>query len=242
MSTIADFEETEEVTTIARFWSDRYSAISINLAGRDVKSFVTEAMEVVGREVPLDPGYRLYWGGQFKNLDRASKRLSVIVPITLLVIFLLLIRSFGSVMQAAIVFLSIPFATVGGVLLLYIRGIPLSVPAGIGFIALSGIAILNGMVLMNCFNDLKKTNSDPRSIAELGALMRFRPVCMTALVASLGFIPMAFFPGMGSEVQRPLATVVIGGLITSTMLTLIVLPVLYELVEERRKRVSLSTD
>lgn len=231
LSTLADINHAEEVTTIARVWSQRYSAISVNLKGRDVKSFVEEAMDKIEREIVLPKGYSFYWGGQFKNLERASARLRIIVPLTLLIIFILLVKSFRSLLQAFLVFLSIPFATVGGVLFLYFRGIPLSVPAGIGFIALSGIAILNGMVMMNCFNDLKNKNLDLNFIAEQGALLRLRPVCMTALVASLGFIPMAFFPGVGSEVQRPLATVVIGGLITSTILTLIVLPVLFDLSE-----------
>ncbi|MBY0370891.1 CusA/CzcA family heavy metal efflux RND transporter [bacterium] len=229
LSEVANFSIQNKVTTIARSWGERYAAISINLEGRDVSSFVEEAKSKVESSIKLPEGYRFFWGGQFKNLTRAKVRLWIVVPSTLVAVFIVLLWSLGSFPQTVLVFSTIPFAAVGGVLLLFVRGIPLSVSAMIGFIALIGIALLNTIVLINVFQQRIRTGTSPlhTSIRE-GAISRLRPVLMTALVASLGFVPMALNTGIGAEVQRPLATVIIGGLITSTILTLVLLPGLYE--------------
>ena len=233
LSTVAKIEEEEQVTTVARSGARRYSALSIFLKDRDVGSFVSEAVQRVGEKIKLAPGYELSWGGQFKNLEKARGRLLVIIPFTLLVIFLLLLKSFNTFRHALLVFSAIPFAVVGGVFSLYLRDISFSVSASIGFIALAGIATLNSMVMVSFFNQLRAEGKSMRDTVFEGALTRLRPVSMTALVASLGFLPMALNTGTGAEVQRPLATVVIGGLFTSTVLTLIVVPILYEWIEAR---------
>ncbi len=227
LSRIGRVREQDQVTTIARSRGRRYAAVSINLRDRDTESFVDEAEKTLTAKMKLPEGYEVSWGGQFKNLETARKRMLLIIPIVLAVIFLLLRKSFGSIKQTLLVFNSIPFAVTGGVILLFIRGIPMSVSAAVGFIALTGIAILNGMVLVSFFNHLREEGMNVREAVEKGTLIRLRPVIMTALVASLGFIPMAFNTGLGAEVQRPLATVVIGGLISSTLLTLLLLPTLY---------------
>jgi cobalt-zinc-cadmium resistance protein CzcA len=220
---IASISEEEKVTTIARQWGRRYSAISINITGRDIGSLVAEAQEKIKAELGLLPQYELSWGGQFKNLERANARLMIIVPITLLAVFLILLKVFGSFAPTLLVFSSVPFAGVGGVLALYLRGINFSVSAGVGFIALIGIALLNSLVLISVL--LKESEEKPiEEAVRFGTLSRLRPVLMTALVAGLGFIPMALNTGIGAEVQRPLATVVIGGLLSSTFLTLYLLP------------------
>lgn len=221
------FDERKEVTTIARHFSQRYSAVSINLSGRDVESFVREAQAAVQSELALPPGYQLHWGGQFKNLERAKARLAWIIPLTLLAVFLLLTQSTGNLLQALIIFAAVPVGLAGGVFSLSIRQMNFSVSAAIGFIALSGIVILNSMVLVSFINQLHGFfGRSPSDAVKEGALERLLPVSITALVASLGFIPMALNTGLGAEVQRPLATVVIGGLMTSTLLTLLVVPVL----------------
>ena len=232
---LARIEQKEQVTTIAHAGGARYAAVSINLAGRDTESFVKEAKANLARTLELPAGYSLWWGGQFKNLDQARAQLRVIVPLILFVIFLVLLRSFGSFAQTALVYLSIPLAMTGGVFSLYLRQIPFSISAAVGFIALCGIAILNSMVLVTFFNQLRKEGTTISDAVTRGALIRLRPVLMTALVASLGFLPMAFNTGIGAEVQRPLATVVIGGLITSTLLTLVLLPTLYLWIESKRE-------
>lgn len=236
LARIAKFSEADQVTTIARSFGKRYAALSIFLKDRDVASFVAEAKDKIGSGLKMDAGYSVDWGGQFKNLEKARTRLLLIIPITLLVIFIILLRNFGSIRQTLLVYSSIPLAITGGVLLLYIRGISFSISAGIGFIALLGIAILNSMVLVDFINQLRTKGKSPREAVMEGAKSRLRPVIMTALVAGLGFIPMAFNTGMGAEVQRPLATVVIGGLITSTLLTLLLLPALYIWMEERKAK------
>lgn len=228
LNKVADFESKDEVTTIAHHYSQRYAAVAVFLGGRDIASYVAEAKATVEREVKLPEGYSMTWGGQFKNLERARKRLALIVPTVLLAILLILWRAFRSLREAVLVYTCIPLAMTGGVFSLWMRGIPLSVSASVGFIALMGIAILNGMVLVEFFNQLREKGRSLEEAAKEGALTRLRPVAMTALVASLGFVPMALNTGIGAEVQRPLATVVIGGLVTSTLLTLIVLPVLYK--------------
>ncbi len=223
----------DRVTTIARSWGERYAAISINLKNRDVASFVQDAQAQVKEKIQLPEGFRLYWGGQFKNLDRAKARLFVIVPVTLVFVFALLLRSLGSLSQTLVVFSSIPFGAVGGVFSLFARNIPLSVSAAVGFIALIGIALLNSLVLIGVLNQRKIGDEPLKQHVLEGAVSRLRPVMMTALVASLGFLPMALNTSLGSEVQRPLATVVIGGIITSTLLTLILLPTLYFKLKSR---------
>ncbi|MBI4386816.1 MAG: efflux RND transporter permease subunit, partial [Elusimicrobia bacterium] len=225
---VADFQITDEVTTIAHDYSQRYAAVAVFLSGRDIASYVEEARRAIDRELKLPEGYGIRWGGQFKNLERARARFAVIVPAVLLAILVILWRAFGTLRQALLVYIAIPLAMTGGVFALAFRGIPLSVSASIGFIALMGIAILNGMVLVTFFNQLRAKGLSPGEAAREGALVRLRPVAMTALVASLGFVPMALNTGIGAEVQKPLATVVIGGLVTATLLTLVVLPVVYK--------------
>ncbi len=234
LATLSSIQLNDQVTTIARSRSRRYAAISINLRDRDTVSFVEEAKRVVSEKLNLPAGYFVEWGGQFKNLTSARQRLLIIIPIVLVVIFVILERIFKSIKQTLLVFNSIPFAITGGVVMLYVRDIPLSVSAGIGFIALAGIAILDGMVLVSFFNHLREQGLSLREAVEEGAMTRLRPVVMTSLVAALGFVPMAFNTGLGAEVQRPLATVVIGGMISSTILTLLLLPTLYLWLERSR--------
>jgi cobalt-zinc-cadmium resistance protein CzcA len=227
---LAEFRMSEKVTTIARRWAERYSAVSVYLSGRDMASFIEEARKKIAQSVPLEQGYSTEWGGQFKNLNRARTRLLILIPVTLIGIFVLIFLMTQSWLQSAIIFVSIPMGITGGVFLLVLRQMNFSVSAAIGFIALSGIVVLNSLVLVNSINELhSKGWAAPKAIRQ-GALLRLRPVVMTALVAGLGFLPMAFNTGMGAEVQRPLATVVIGGLLTSTVLTMIVIPVLLTFV------------
>ncbi len=230
LSELAQLRRLEQVTTIARSGGSRYASVAVYLGDRDVQSFVTEANEKIQASgVPKE--FTLVWGGQFKNLQKARLRLALIVPATLLVIFIILLRSFNSFKQTLLIYSCIPFILTGGILFLFARGIPLSISAAVGFIALTGIAILNGTVLVNFFNQLRASGKSVRQSVTEGTLIRLRPILMTALVASLGFIPMAFNTGPGSEVQRPLATVVIGGLILEPLLTLLLLPILYNFVE-----------
>jgi cobalt-zinc-cadmium resistance protein CzcA len=182
---------------------------------------------VIARDVQLPPGYWLDWGGQFKNLEAATRRLVVVVPLTLFLIFVLLYSTFGAVRPAILIYLNVPFAITGGIAALLVRGMPLSISAAVGFIALFGVAVLNGLVLVSHTRKLRQEGRSPAVAAREAAHVRLRPVLSTALVASLGFVPMAFATGPGAEVQKPLATVVIGGLLTSTLLTLLVLPTIY---------------
>ena len=206
----------------------RRIVVETNVRGRDVASFVAEARQRLAREVPLPSGYYIRWGGQFENLQAASDRLMVVVPLALALIFAMLYFTFGSVKPAALIYLNVPFAATGGVFALVLRGLPFSISAGVGFIALFGVAVLNGVVLMTQIRDLEEKTSLPLpELLQRACGLRMRPVLMTALVASLGFVPMALAAGSGAEVQRPLATVVIGGLVTSTLLTLFVLPTVY---------------
>lgn len=224
LSAVTTLHQDQQVTTIAHSNGKRYAGLSINLEGRDVQTVVREAQSKIANQVKLSSEYTLEWGGQFENLRNARLRLMIIIPMTILAIFVLVLGYLQNFRQAIIVLLSIPFAVTGGVFSLYLRGLPLTVSAGIGFIALMGIAILNALVLIEFVNQLIKTGMPIKEAIQKGVLIRLKPVLSTALVASLGFIPMAFNTGMGSEVQRPLATVVIGGLITSTLLTLVVIP------------------
>ena len=208
--------------------------MELNVRGRDIGSFVKEAQSALDGQVKLPAGYYLTWGGQFENLERASARLLIVVPIALFLIFVLLFITFNSVKQAALIYTGIPFAVVGGVLALAMRGMPFSISAGVGFIALFGVAVLNGVVMVSYINHLREEGRSVADAVREGAETRLRPVLMTALVASLGFVPMAIATSAGAEVQRPLATVVIGGLITSTLLTLLILPMLYRWFERGR--------
>ena len=235
LSRVAKVSEQDQVTTIARMWSRRYAAISIYLRGRDLAGFVAEAQGRMAEKLTLTPEYSLEWAGQFRNLQAARARLAVIVPLTLAFVFLLLLRNFKDWRLAALVFSSVPFAASGGVFALGLRGIPFSVSAAVGFIALSGIAILNTTVLVTFIRDLHDQGAGPLHAASRGAQVRLRPVLMTALVAGFGFVPMMLNTGLGAEVQRPLATVVVGGLITATMLTLFVIPAAYVLLERGRR-------
>ena len=205
----------------------RRAIISCNVRGRDLAGFVADARRQVDEKVKLPTGYSIAWGGQFKNLQEATRRLSVAVPVALLLIFVLLHSTFGSGKLAALIFMNVPMAASGGVLALWVRGMDFSISAGVGFIALFGVAVLNGVVLVTCIVELRKAGKSVADAAFEGAMTRIRPVLMTAMVATLGFIPMALSNGAGAEVQKPLATVVIGGLVTSTLLTLFVIPAVY---------------
>ena len=205
----------------------RRIVVTANVRGRDLGSFVEDLQAAVNDKVRLPEGYWLDYGGTFEQLVSASQRLAIVVPVTLLVIFGLLFMAFGSAKDAGIVFSGVPLALTGGVIALALRGIPLSISAGVGFIALSGVAVLNGLVMIAFIRSLREQGRSLATAVVDGAIGRLRPVLMTALVASLGFVPMALNVGAGSEVQRPLATVVIGGIVSSTLLTLLVLPVLY---------------
>ena len=210
----------------------------VNLSTNDLAGYVDKARTAIQQQVKLPEGYRIEFGGQYHQLEAAQKRLTIVVPAALILIFALVFAALGSVRDAAIVYTGIPFAVTGGVL--WLRGMPFSITAAIGFIALSGIAMLNGLVLIDHINSLRDgREGEPLEVDEAvrrGAHDRLRPVLSTALVASVGFIPMAIASGAGAEVQRPLATVVIGGIITSTILTLLLLPSLYHWVERRAAR------
>lgn len=233
---IADITLAPGPNQVSRENSKRRIVISANVRGRDMGSFVQEAQALIDKNVKLPSGYWVTWGGQFEQLISASKRLAVVVPVALALIFLLLFTSLGTIKDSAIVFTGVPLALTGGVAALALRDIPLSISAGIGFIALSGVAVLNGLVIISFINNLRRDGMSLDKAITEGARKRLRPVLMTALVASLGFVPMALATGAGAEVQRPLATVVIGGIISSTLLTLLVLPVLYGLVHKNDAR------
>ena len=232
---VANIEIKDQVTTIARTWGQRYAALSLNIANRDTMSFVNDVKQVIEKN-PVRSDHQFHLGGQFNNLERAKLRLLLIIPLTLLLILFILWREFSSVKDAFIIFLCVPFAAFGGLFALYFRDIHLSLSAAVGFIALIGIALLNGIVLLSVFNQLKseKTNASLLAIVMEGTLSRLRPVIMTAMVASIGFIPMAVNTGLGSEVQRPLATVVIGGILFSTLLTLVLFPSVYLYFHEKK--------
>ena len=218
---------------IQREDAKRRIIVGFNTRGRDISSVVNEIQQKIDKQIKLPPGYFLTYGGQFKNLEEANKRLSVAVPVALALILLLLFFTFGSIKYSLLIFTAIPMSAIGGVFALWIRGMPFSISAGVGFIALFGVAVLNGIVLISEFNRLKKEGmTDINAIILKGTSVRLRPVLMTATVASLGFFPMALSKGSGAEVQKPLATVVIGGLLTATFLTLVVLPVLYTWFEK----------
>lgn len=227
LSEVATIDISPAPAQISRENGKRRVVVTANVRGRDLGGFVQDVKAQIAAKVDMPPGYWLDYGGTFEQLESASKRLSLVVPLTLLLIIGILIMAFGSLKDALIIFSGVPLALTGGVLALAIRGMPMSISAGIGFIALSGVAVLNGLVMLAFIRDLWHEKGDLMLAVTEGALVRLRPVLMTALVASLGFVPMALNTGTGAEVQRPLATVVIGGIISSTLLTLLVLPVLY---------------
>lgn len=233
ISQLADIRIDDGPAQISRDRISRRINIEANVRGRDLGSFVADAQRAVEAEVDLPPGWTLEWGGQFENLQEASARLSVLIPLALLLIFVLLYSTFNSAKLGALIFLNVPMAITGGLFALMLRGYPFSISAGVGFIALFGVAVLNGVVLVSYIVQRRKEGADAEAAAEEAAKARLRPVLMTALVASLGFVPMALATSAGAEVQRPLATVVIGGLITSTLLTLLVLPAAYAWFAER---------
>lgn len=238
LSEIAEIDIAPGPNQISREDGKRRIVVTANVRGRDLASFVADAQGQVAQGVKLPAGYWIGWGGQFEQLVSATQRLTIVVPIALSLIFLLLFLSLGSAADAVLVFSGVPLALTGGVIALLLRGIPLSISAGIGFIALSGVAVLNGLVIITFIEKLRNQGSSIVDAVRQGAVTRLRPVLMTALVASLGFVPMAVATGAGAEVQRPLATVVIGGVISSTILTLLVLPALYVLLRRERKSTS----
>jgi heavy metal efflux system protein len=231
---VADIERVKTVSPILRDSAQRRAALMVNLQRRDVESWVREADSKVRGHVVLPEGYTLEFGGQFENLREAKARLAIVVPMALGFIFVLIFMAFGSVRQALLVYSGVPLAVTGGVIALWLRGMPFSISAAVGFIALSGVAVLNGVVMISYFNQLREEGKDVRSAVTEGSLTRLRPVLMTAAVAAFGFIPMALSASAGAEVQRPLATVVIGGIVSSTFLTLLLLPVLYDWLERAR--------
>lgn len=223
----------DQVNIISRESFQRRVSVMVNLRGRDVESFVKEAQGRIEKYLKLPEGYFIEFGGQFENLKQAQARLEIVVPLALGLIFIFIFMALGSLRQTLVVFTCIPLATTGGVFALWIRGIPFSISAGVGFIALSGIAVLNGLVMISFFNQLRAAGKQPAEAVREGSLTRLRPILMTALVAAFGFVPMAVATGTGAEVQRPLATVVIGGILSATFLTLILLPMLYLWIEQR---------
>ncbi len=237
---IADFMMIEGPAEISHSSGRRMIVAESNVRERDLQGYVEELQTKIDERIYLPVGYQIKYGGEFENLERASERLTIVVPIALFLIFVLLFVSVNSISQALIIFTGIPFAVVGGVVALWIRNIPFSISAGVGFIALFGVAVLNGVVMLTYYNTLIKEGMSLHNAVIKGSEIRFRPVITTALVASLGFIPMAISTSAGAEVQRPLATVVIGGLITSTLLTLIVLPTIYIWVEKRKEKADVS--
>lgn len=232
LSQLADIWTEEGPAQISREQIQRRITVEANVRGRDLGGFASDVQKAIEDGVSLPPGYSVAYGGQFENLERAGRRLAIVVPIALFLIFVLLYTAFKSIKPALLIYFNIPIAATGGILALFLRGMPFSISAGVGFIALFGVAVLNGVVMVSYFIDLRTRGATPKEAARQGALRRMRPVLMTALVASLGFVPMALATSAGAEVQRPLATVVIGGLITSTLLTLFVLPSLYRWIEE----------
>lgn len=233
LSELADIKMGEGPVQISREQAERRVVVQCNVAGRDMGSFVAEAQQRIGSQVDLPPGYRIIWGGQFENQERAMARLRIVVPIVIGLIFLFLFSAFNSMRHAALIILNVPFALVGGITALFLAGQNLSVPASVGFIALFGVAVLNGVVLVSYINKMRQEGLPLAEAVIKSALLRLRPILMTAGVAALGLIPLLVSSGTGSEIQKPLAVVVVGGLITSTALTLLVLPMLYQWIEEK---------
>lgn len=238
LSSVAKLEKVDGMVSIQREYSQRFVVVRSNVEGRGLVGFVDEAKQVVQNQVELPAGYLVQWGGQFENQQRAAARLTLVVPVSLLLIFLLLFTTFGSIRQAVLVFSNIPLAMIGGVFALWLSGEYLSVPASIGFIALLGVAVPNSVVLLSYFNQLRATGMSMAEVIIVGTERRLRPVLMTASLTAFGLLPMLFATGPGSEIQRPLAIVVIGGLVSSTFLTLILLPILYKNFGEARQELA----
>jgi cobalt-zinc-cadmium resistance protein CzcA len=234
LSEVASFRTVGGMMNIARENGKRVLAIGVFIRGRDMGGVVSDMQQRVASNVRLQEGYTVTWSGEFENQERAMKRLAVIVPVSILIIFLLLFDAFKSFPSALVIIANIPFSVIGGILALWITGIYLSVSAAIGFIALFGQAVLNGVVMVTLFNQLRASGVPLEQAVREGAMTRLRTVLMTALLASLGLLPMALSTGIGSEVQKPLAVVVIGGLVTATLLVLFVLPVLYSLISKKQ--------
>ena len=242
LSEVADAVLAPAPNQISRESGKRRVVVTANVRGRDLGSFVEDVQSRVSSDVQMPPGYWLAYGGTFEQLQSAAQRLSVVVPITLLIILALLMMAFGNLKDTLVIFSGVPLALTGGVFALWLRGMPLSISAGVGFIALSGVAVLNGLVMVSFIRELWQRDGDLIKAVTQGALIRLRPVLMTALVASLGFVPMALNTGTGAEVQRPLATVVIGGIISSTLLTLVVLPALYQWIHRREEKSTVGVE
>jgi cobalt-zinc-cadmium resistance protein CzcA len=234
LGSVADLSVVVGPNQISREDGKRRVVVTCNVRDRDLGSFVAAAQKAIRDGIKLPAGYWITWGGEFEQLISAAKRLQIVVPLALFLILALLFTAFGSLKYALLVFTGVPLALTGGIVSLWLRDMPLSISAAVGFIALSGVAVLNGLVMITFINKLRDEGKSVHEAITLGALTRLRPVLMTALVASLGFVPMAVATGTGAEVQKPLATVVIGGLTSSTVLTLGVLPALYSLLEDRR--------
>ncbi|MEE4280378.1 MAG: efflux RND transporter permease subunit, partial [Pseudomonadales bacterium] len=235
LSEVASIELVDGLNQVNRENGKRRVVVTANVRGRDLGSFVAEIQAAVRTQIDVPTGYWVEYGGTYQNLQSAAQRLSLVVPVTLIIILGLLIMALGSFKDAVIIFSGVPLALTGGIAALLMRDIPFSISAGVGFIALSGVAVLNGLVLVSFIRRLIEDGGPIEESIIEGALTRLRPVLMTALVAALGFVPMALNTGIGSEVQRPLATVVIGGILSSTLLTLLVLPALYRLVYARQE-------
>ncbi len=238
---LVGFSTLKTVEPIQHDDGQRRAALMVNLNTRDIEGFVHAAEQRIKEQVKFPENYLVEFGGQFQNLQEARTRLAVVVPSALVLIFVLIFLAFGSLRQALLIYSGIPLAVTGGVLALWLRGMPFSITAAVGFIALSGVAVLNGLVMISSFNQLREEGKSVRDSVIEGSLTRLRPVLMTALVASLGFVPMALATGAGAEVQRPLATVVIGGILSSTFLTLVLLPVLYAWVEKQKRVTATSS-
>jgi cobalt-zinc-cadmium resistance protein CzcA len=231
---VADIKVEPGLFVIRRENNIRFSLVMTNVEGRDIGSFVKELQEKISSEIKLPKGYFITYGGQFENQQRAMKKLSVVVPVSILLIFLLLYLNYNSVRDALLIMLNVPFATIGGIVALYFSGFNLSVPSAIGFIAVFGIATLNGVVLVSYIRQLLENGHGITDAVKKAAMLRIRPILITATAASLGLVPMLLTSDIGSEVQKPLATVVVGGIFTSTLLTLIILPSVYEWVYRRK--------
>jgi cobalt-zinc-cadmium resistance protein CzcA len=227
LASVAKLVTTEGASQISREANERRIAIKCSVRGRDEGSFVAEAQHLVAERVPLPPGYRITWGGQFENQRRATARLAVIVPASIVLIFILLFSAFGSVKYATLILTNLPFSVIGGILLLWLRHINLSVSAAVGFIALFGISVQNGVILVTEFNRLREEGLPLVAAVRRGTMDRLRPVVMTAVMAALGLLPAALSHGIGAETTRPFASVIVGGLATATVLTLLLLPILY---------------
>lgn len=236
ISSITEIQTVEGALKVDREDGERLSTVRANVEGRDLVGFVEEAKNKIAQNVPLPKGYHLVYGGQFENQQRAAAKLMTVIPVSIGIIFLILFFTFRSVSSTLLILLNIPFAVTGGIISLYISGEYLSVPASVGFIALFGIAVLNGVVMVSYFNTLLKSGCSIDDTVRGGATRRLRPVLMTAFIAALGLLPLLFASGVGSEVQKPLAIVVLGGLVTSTILTLMILPPAFKMLYMRGKK------